>query len=249
MRMLPICVVLVIACLTHGCSYMLYVDGRPGPDQSIRFDGGMPVLESTRVNSVAVRPVYSNMNGKLMFYVVLANLTQSPFDLSLNNIWMTCSGSPVRVWQRDEIIKKIERDAAWQAFAVALGAAVDSYSASQPTRTYGSGTYSSYGYGGSSYGTFSGGFETYDPAASAAAQAAIRARASTQIQSIASAAAFQQASIRDIITRQTIFPGGYFGGLVLIDAPPGLGITPKILTITVNTPGDTHALNFGLTKR
>ena len=237
-----------LAIVTCGCSSTLYVQAHPGHDQGVRFEAGYPVLSSEKINSVVMTPVYSPIENKLMFYIAVANFSLRPFVLSQDIVTASSGvwGDELRLWSRDDIVKKIERAAFWQTVAVALGAAADSYNASQPSTTTASGTYSGYGSSGYVSGTYYGSFTTYDPAASAAAQAMIRANATQQLESIATVASARRSSVQSIVTMDTIDPGDYRGGYLLVDIPKRTGSTPKPVTFVIKTPSDMHIFDFSV---
>ena len=273
MRM-PVLVLIISLLFSSGCASTLYVQAFPRPDQKSYYENGYAVLESCKTNAIAIRPIYSFIQGKLMFYVVVANLTQSPFDFSLDNVSTFTGSNNLKLWSQDDIRKKIQNDAGWQALGVALGAAAQSYNASQPSYTYGSGNFNAYSSNGYSvYGTYSGQFQTYNPAATASAQALIQAQASSQIQAIAAQSANAQASVQNIVSRNTIPPGGYYGGLLVIDPPSNVYYEEsrsepisngdnfmasdidseinKIIYVTfqISTPDDSHGFDFGVTEK
>ena len=244
------CVVILslLAVVLCGCSSTLYVQARPGVGQDLRYEAGYPILSSDKVNAVVMRPVFSPIENKLMFYIAVANLTDAPFLLSQELVSASCGEDQLRLWSRAEIMSKIEREAAWNAFFVALGAAAQTYNASQPSTTTGSEYFSGYGSGGSVYGTFSGSFTTYDPAASEAAKAMIRMNATQQLESIASSASARQASVQSILTMETVDPGAYRGGFLLVDVPRRTGGEPKPVTFRVHTPRDVHVFRFSVSR-
>ena len=241
-------VALLLALVSGGCASTYHVQACQTPEQEIRYDGGYPTLTSNKVNSVVMRPVYTPLEGKLMFYIAVANLTGRSFVLSQDIVTASSDDCQLKLWPRREIVKKIESEAKWATFWIALGAACDSYSASQPSETTSSGTFSGYGYGGSVSGTYSGTSSTSDPAATAAAQAAIQAQASQNLATVASVAGMKTVSVEGILTMETVDPGHYFGGYLLVDVPRHTGSSPKPVTFRVSPPGDEHVFEFTVTK-
>jgi len=211
--------------------------------------GGRPILESAKDNVVIVKLVESPLSGKLAFYVAVANLSTESFDLSLDNIGASSRGQRVKIWSKSDIINKINRDAAWAAAAIAFSSAVDTYNASQPSTAYTTGQYHMYGPDIHAYGYSYGYVKTYNPAEVALAKEAIQRRTSDQLQQVASYTANVQMSVQDVITRDTINPGEYRGGLLIIDKPSGLNRQQAGLTLTIVTPTDVHNFDFFLYNR
>jgi hypothetical protein len=133
------------------------------------------------------------------------------------------------------------------------------------TTTYGS----SYGYGNfsgtanpaygynpwrysgnyNSFGSYSATSTTYNPAATASAQAAVNANSLQQMNMITANRNASLADLESMLRTTTIPSGSAYGGNIVFKLPPTPGKSPKEILITIQTPVDAHQIKVAYRKR
>lgn len=208
-------VILSINLLLSGCATTTYhTDFKPvkGSDHQIYYGQGWVVLHEQGVQYQVELAVRENKKpwDEITALVSVFNRSEQPVNVDLNNISFAQDGQPVALWSYDELEQKHRASAQSRRTAIALSALAQNLSASQPTTTstYSSG--SAYGtngsstYSGSSYST------TYNPAASAVAQAQIQANAKAGLSNVSADLAYQLSTLEGYIQKTTVIPGNSF---------------------------------------
>lgn len=215
-----------------------------------RYSQGVATLLSEKKNSVVVRllsPEFTIETHSLpSFYVGMVNGMDVAVDFSTENIKAFSGEKSVRVYTYDEIEKRIKREAAWTAFAVALNGASQSMAASMPQTTQTTGSVTSSGPGGYSTGTYTGTTTTYNPAATASANARIQANTRDQLESIASSASAQVNNAQAMLRRNTVGIYESTGGIVKLHAEDIKRGRP--LRIIVQVGEESHEFLFTVEK-
>ncbi|WP_162628722.1 hypothetical protein [Marinobacter bohaiensis] len=204
-----------LALFLSGCATTTYhTDFHPvqKPYQQIYYNQGWTVLhqEGTQFDvELAVRESKERWEEITAFITVL-NRSGGPVNIGIENITLTQDSQPIALWTYHELEQQHVTRAQSRKTAIALGAMAQSLSASQPTTTstYGSG--SVYGTGGSATYSGSSYSTTYDPAASAAAQAQIQANAQSGMANINADLVHGLSALQGYLQKTTILPENSF---------------------------------------
>ncbi len=243
-----------VALLNVGCATTKVV---PKPGQATFFsDGRAAVVCKAKQSHVIILPLGEDDRGRLGFTVMVKNLSRFPFNFGTENVGATNqSGKPVKVYSREKLESEARTQAALMALAVGMNAAAQSFQAAQPSQTYYSGTYAgSANYNafgrnnafvgnisGTQSGQFSGVATTYNPAASAAANAQIQSNMIGQLGLVEQAKRGNLAQARNVLATTTVNPGATHSGVVVTDKT-------KEISISVSISGDNHSAHFELQK-
>lgn len=242
------------ALLTAGCATSKVV---PKPGQVTLFsDGRAAVVCKAKQSHVVILPIGEDDRGRLGFTVMVKNLSRFPFNFGTENICATTpSGKGVKVYSREKLESEARTRAALMALAVGMNAAALSYQAAQPSQTYYSGAYAgSANYNvfgrnnafvgnisGTQSGQFSGMATTYNPAASATANAQIQSNMIGQLGLVEQAKRGNLAQVSNVLATTTVNPGAIHSGVVVTDSK-------KEISISVSVSGENHSAHFELTK-
>ena len=244
-----------LSVLTAGCETIRTVQPSNVNSVPIVYDQGVAILTSKHVNTVIVRltyPVLRSRGNRLpAFYIGVLNAGTEPIDFSTANVTITSGTSVVHVYTYEELEERIERQANTARALTALGAGLQSASASMPQQSFVSGTVNTnaqvYGSNGSyasgtAVSNYTGTATTYDPAASAAAVAQIDANESRQMRMIEASRDMEMNQLQSILRRNTVSPGMSAGGLVAFE--PGDVESNQPLQLRVELPEELHEFYF-----
>ena len=202
-----------------------------------------------------VLPQGQNEKGRLEFIVMVHNFSKQPFNFGTENIRAEDQKKKaIKIFTREKLESEARAEAAWMAFAVALNSAGQSFQAAQPTQTFYSGGYSgaanynvygkNNGYLGNIAGTQSGSTfgvaTTYNPAATAAANAQIQGNMVQQMGLIQNAKANNLAAVRQILATTTVYPAGEYSGRLVINKA-------KEVSFAIEVGGESHTAVFDVT--
>lgn len=214
------------------------------------YEQGTAVLKSQKTNGVVLRVLTAEFtketNALPSFYVAISNGGDKEIDFSTTNLAAFSGKERVRVYTFEELQKKINREAAMMAFALAMNSASQSIAASMPQTTYSSGSAYASGTGGYARATYSGTTTTYNPAAAAAAQAQINAQTMNQMSMVASARDIQLNNTGSILKRNTVPPDAFAGGVIKLHAEDIRDGQP--LKLIVSLGDETHEFVFDIGK-
>ena len=214
------------------------------------YEQGTAVLKSQKVSGVVVRVLTAQFtketNALPAFYIVVSNGSEKETDFSAANVTAFSGKDRVGVYTFEEMEKKIKREAAMMAFALAMNSASQSMAASMPQTTQSSGSVYATGPGGSARAVYSGTTTTYNPAAASAAQAQINAQTMGQMSVVASARDIQLNNLGSMLRRNTLPPGAFVGGVVKLHAEDIRSGEP--LKLVVALAGDSHEFVFDIGK-
>src|SRR5690606_9188771 len=111
-----------------------------------------------------------------------------------------------------------------------------------PQQTYSSGVATAYGSSGFARATYTGYSTTYNPAATATAQAQINANSMAMMSRLAGSRDAGLNSTEAILRRTTVAPGELGGGVVKL-SPKKLKVGEP-LNISINVDGGLHSFSF-----
>ncbi|HRZ37302.1 MAG TPA: hypothetical protein P5534_13180 [Candidatus Paceibacterota bacterium] len=213
------------------------------------YKQGEAILCLTKTNSVLIalsQPEFGAGQPPAVF-VLVANTSPRPFVLGPASVRVLGDGKPVRIYTYEDLKRGIEKEASREAFRAVMAAVGDSMSASSPTVSTTSGNYSMYGSSGwTAHGNFSANTHTYDPAAQAAARAAIDQRTDNWLARIAANKATQVNSLDWILRENTLQPGTYAGGLVKLHPEDLKNV--RVVLFTVQAGEEAHEFPLEVSK-
>ncbi len=213
-----------LCCGLTGCAAPQKVVLTAAPDQQAIVRNGVPVLASNKKHLVMLRPNSRLMGGNARpaFTLIVRNQGRAPETLQEASIraWQVIGGKHVvvRVYRYDDLMEEEQTRQKIAAFGVALsgfGRAMSAASAGNVTTT---GTVTAQGPYGTTYGTYSG--STYDPARAQAAQSIASAETRADFERLqAQGEANLQALDTTILKDNTVMPGEWYGGTIILAAP------------------------------
>lgn len=235
----PLCALFLIGC----ASQTIQLSAAPGQEAIVR--DGLPSLVSKKKNIVMLRPNTRLLKGNARpaFTVVVRNSGNKPETLFETGISarQTVDGKQValRVYHYQELVQEEQTRQAIHAFGVALAGAGRAISAANAGYVNTTGTVNAYGANGPTYATYTA--TTYDPLRAQIAQNAANAEtqadvANWQAQGEQNLAALEHTILKD----NTVMPGEWIGGTIVLDPPAYSGSTPKSYVITVDFGGEQH---------
>lgn len=208
--------------------------------QTIDYQQGHPVLVSRKTNIVALTILSPEVKTHAFLVVSVMNRSKAVATIDATDVTADCGGQPLRVFTAAELehIARVKRG--WAIAAAVMGAAAGAAAAAAPTTTYTSG--SVYAPTGARVGSFNATATTYNPAATAAATAAVNANAQAQLAGIENAHQQREAQIAGLLQLTTVYPNQAAGGVVEIDKK-GMG---DPINVHVRFAGEMHdfALHF-----
>lgn len=238
-----------------ACATPYQLSAVPGPGQELDYFKGQASLTSFGAASVvAISPSARSFEERAGFILTVVNEGDAPQLIDTPQIEVTSSAGALKVFSAAQLAKEARDAAAWQAVAVAMSSASQSYANSQAaystsyttarTNTYGN-VYSPYGtttYNSTGYGSAT--TTTYDPAITQALEAENRARTDAQMSAIKSQL---QGSIADVensvLQATTVHPGQAFTSKVVI-GPVKLSKGENLVSVSVQFGADVHTFSF-----
>lgn len=235
--------VLIILLMCFGCAPTTSVTVQNAPNlKSKLYDGQATIISKKKRTEVAVisEAIGVPNEGYFDIVVIATNNRASGMLFSTDSISVQINGEAAQIQTYEERKKEEETEAAWAAFAVALGGAAQAYSASMPQYTYG--TYNSYGGG---YGSYSG--TTYNSASSAAAVASINANTMAQSAAISTRLEADLASLKNSYLKPTQLEKGMtYGGKFRVKAPRLKNDETQKISMSVGLGSEVHS--FAMTR-
>ncbi len=237
--------IVALGCIAlAGCSsQQINLTAAPGQQAIVR--DGLPALVSRKKHLVMVRPNSRIIKGSARpaFTVVVRNQGSQPGNLLESSISASQSlagkSVSVRVFRYDELVNEEQTKQTVAAFGSALAGMGRAMSASNAGYVNTTGSFNAYGSAGNSYGTYSA--TTYDPLRAQVAQQAANAETSADFarlreQGEQNLQALQQTILKD----NTVLPGEWIGGSIVLEPPqkPDKGATTY--TIVIEFAGEQH---------
>lgn len=248
-KLVPLLIMAMLLIGGTGCTSTRTLSFASSESQSPVYEQGVAVLQSQQTNGVVVRvltPEFTSETNSLpALLIYVSNGTDKSFDFSANDIEVLSGKSRVKVYSYEEMQKRIKRESALLAFALAMNAAGQSMQASMPKTSYTSGSVNAYGAGGYSYANYSGYTTTYNPAAAASAQAQINANMMNQMSMVATTRSIQLNDTGSFLRRNTVMPGKMAGGVVKLHAQHIKKGKPLRLRVTAGGEAHEFALDVG----
>jgi hypothetical protein len=202
-----------------GCSSAPRVIPSEYNTASVTYEQGLPVLTAQKQNEVAVTYLPDGRRGDPVinhsFCVAVVNRTGENLDFSPEDVFAQSGVSRVGIWRYSQLKKSIERAEMWRQIAIGVAAGSQAFAAAMPQTTLSHGSAYAYNNRGSyAQARYSGVTTTYNPAATAAANAQIMTSAMMQSSLSSQLAGSQLQGIGAMLQRNTVKPGAYVGGVV-----------------------------------
>ncbi|MEI6082485.1 MAG: hypothetical protein WCR44_08700 [Verrucomicrobiota bacterium] len=212
---------LSIAIASLAISACSSIQVTPQSGQKVIYDHGNALVVGVKKNGdnagVGMQGLGEYGGGRVAFGLLYHNKTKSTCDFSLANISATnAKGQKLRIYTGEELEREARTRAAIAAACIAMGQGAQSFAAAQPTYTSASGGYNGYTPNGSYSGTYYGSATTYNPAQQVAANQAIQANTTSQINSVANGLNQVLGSISQVLARTTVPPDQYLQGMVIV---------------------------------
>lgn len=221
---------------------------------------GVPALLSNKKHVVMLRPVSRAIDSgsRPSFVIAVNNRSKKPTDLRINRITASLISSEgktadLHVYGYDELVAEEKRRQRWAAVGVALQGVASSMSAasagySRTHGTYSGNTYGTYSgglngtYSGSTYGTYSS--TTYDAGRAHAAQQTANAQTAASIANLRATGQRNLAALQNTVLKDnTVMPGEWIGGRVILDSPKQSRNGRANYKIDVEFGGEVHSFN------
>lgn len=241
-------VLILTASVALGCApQRIELTAAPGQESMIR--DGMPALISRKQHLVMLRPNKRLVaaNARPAFTIAVRNFGNQPVTLYESGVSaqqpLGAKTAAIRVYRYDELVKEEQTRQAVAAVGAALGGFSRAYSASNAGYVNTTGSFNAYGNRGSAYGTYSA--TTYDPLRAQLAQNAASAQTASEFAMLqAQGEQNLQALEGSILKDNTVLPGEWYGGVVVLDSPtkPDQGATNY--TLHIDFAGEQHVFSI-----
>ena len=104
--------------------------------ETIRFKQGVPTLDLQGVKgAVQVTPLALD-HGGVSFGVAVLNDSGQPVNVDISNFSLSANGLPLKVYSKDELVKKAQKRAMWTQIALATLGGLSAAAAASQTNTY-----------------------------------------------------------------------------------------------------------------
>lgn len=221
----------------------IHLAAAPGQEAIIR--DGVPALVSRKKHVVMLRPNSRVIEGSARpaFKIAVTNLGSTPHDLLESSISARQSvdgkSVAVRVHRYDELVQEEKNKQTMAAIGAGLAGVGRAMSAANAGYVTSTGSVNTYGYGGHAYGTYTA--TTYDPLRAQIAQQAANEQTDADFEQIRvqgerNLGALQQTILKD----NTVLPGEWYGGTVVLDQPAQSGNGPAEYVVSVQFAGELH---------
>jgi hypothetical protein len=214
--------------LLTGCASSERIALVASPAQQSLTRDGVPALLSAQKQVVMLRPVAASVRrgDRPTFVLAVYNRAKRPAELRVANITAHHVGDgkqkPVRVFTHEELVAEARRKQTWAAVGAALSGAGGALSAANAGYSHTQGTYTGYARGPYSNVSVGGTYTatTYDPSKAYAAQAINNAQTAANFAAIEAEGQQQLSALQNTILKDnTVLPGEWIGGLVVLDEP------------------------------
>jgi hypothetical protein len=230
-----------------GCVTAETVQFRPNAQQHALIRDGQAALVSRRQNSlVMISPASRQFQAgaRPVFVVGINNLTRQPIDFRVANVdvrqIVNQNSVALKVFTFDELMTEERNRQIAAAIIGGLAVAANSYSAATAGRYNSTSTVTTPR--GSTYLVNTSG---YSPAAAAIAQANANAQNNAVIASTIEQGQLNMAALeRGIIKDNTLLPGEWYGGKLVLQPPNADGDGPKTYSISLKVGPDQHEIEI-----
>lgn len=257
MKLIRLAAVALVLAALQGCATYGSLTAVPIRGERSIYQNGQNTIISTQLNTVAVTPRSSRIKSgdEAAFVIAVNNGLTDDFVFSPENVsaygFVNGKANALHVYNYDELVAQEKRRQAWAAFAVALSGAANSINAanagySHTYGTYSGSAYASNGVSAQGYGSYSS--TTYNYAAAQAAQEAANANTSAQFAALAEQGQENLRALSStILKKQTVFPGTWYGGVVMVGLP-SVTSEPQQIRLDVEVGGEHHEFTYNLER-
>lgn len=249
MRLISFLLLLPALSTLNGCVTYGRISAVAQGEQKEIFRDGRQALYSPKTHIVTVGlPVDKVQSGtRVDFALVVRNGSDRDVVFSTEDITIATQGKAetenVKVFSHEELVAEEKTRQAWMLAAAAMQGISASVNAANAGYSNTYGTYSGSAYsntGRTAYGQGTYSATTYNPALAAMAQSAAQTESNLRIAQIAEQGRGNLATLASaILKKETIFPGGWHGGLVRVQMPPAQD-EPTEFLFTVKVGGEPH---------
>lgn len=209
--------------------------------ETIRYLKGVPTLDLELKDGVVQITPVAMEHGSVAFEVAVYNDSRQPANFGIENVAVLHGGAGVKVFSKDELVKRAENRAMWTSIALAALGGVAAAAAANQRNHY-----------RSTFVTPRGTYRSYWSGPSAAGQvqaAAIAAGTGVGIAGIQSQLDNTRVALgEEIIQTTTVDPGeSYAGRIVLAKIKPKT--LPSRVQLTINWNGEAYPFTFQVAKR
>jgi hypothetical protein len=253
-----------VALVVCGCASNDRISLVADQSQQALTRDGVPALVSSKRHVVMLRPASAvvQSRGRPTFVVAVYNPGKRPVEFHAAGIsaqFNAASGpASIHVYSYEELVGEVERKQRWAAFGAALQGVSASMAAANAGYTRTTGLYSGNTYGrytGSLNGSYSasttGSFSatTYDSGRAYAAQQYASAQTAANFAAIEAHGRQALDQLQNSILKDnTVLPGEWVGGIVVLDAPAKGGDGTATYRIDVNFAGEVHSFVVSQSK-
>jgi hypothetical protein len=240
----------LLCCVLAGCASSQKVLLTAGPDQQAIVRDGVPALISQKKHLVMLRPSARLIKGNARpaFTLVVRNQSSKPETLLESSITASQSVAgkavAVRVYRYDELVQEEQTRQAFAAFGTALAGMGRAMSAANAGYVNSTGSFNTYGSGyRSTYGTYSA--TTYDPLRAQLAQQAANAQTTADFAALRAQGEENLYALESTILKDnTVMPGEWFGGSIVLAPPEKAETGHTAYVITVRFGGEEHTFSI-----
>ena len=216
-----------------------------GPGQQSIVRQGVPALISQKKNIVMLRPNTRlvQVSGRPAFTIAVHNHGRAPITLHETSIRAEQSNKgkslAVRVFRYDDLVKEEQTRQALATFGAALSGAANVMAASNAGYVNTTGSVTTYGPGGTKYGTYSA--TTYDPIRAQIAQQNANADTAANFERIRADGDANLGRLEATILKDnTVMPGEWSGGTIVLAPPESSDDGTSNYSIIVAFGGEDH---------
>lgn len=254
-----------VALALSGCASNDRISLVADQSQQALTRDGVPALVSSKRQVVMLRPASSvvQSRGRPTFVVAVYNPGKRPVEFHAAGISAQLNSAAsgpasIHVYSYEELVGEVQRKQRWAAFGAALQGVGASMAAANAGYTRTTGLYSGNTYGrytGSLNGSYSasttGSFSatTYDSGRAYAAQQYASAQTAANFAAIEAQGRQALDSLQgSILKDNTVLPGEWVGGIVVLDAPAKGGDGTATYRIDVSLAGEIHSFVVSQSK-
>ena len=215
------------------------------PDQQSIIRHGVPALTSQKKHFVILRPNTHlvQRDARPAFTVAVRNSGRTPVTLYESSIRaeQTIKGKTVavRIFRYDDLVKEEQTRQTVAAVGAALSGVANAMAASNAGYVNTTGSVTTYGPGGTRHGTYSA--TTYDPLRAQIAQQNASANTAADFERIPADGDANLGRLETTILKDnTVLPGEWSGGTIVLAVPERSDNSPASYSIVVAFGGEDH---------
>lgn len=225
-----------------------YLDIQAVEQQRSRMDQGVEAVESDQpYSSARLIEAEDPIKKRGILLISVLNAGPEPFVFSPEHVTIaTATGLAANVIPYERLVKEQRNRQMWAAIAMGMGAAANSYNASQAGYSYG--TVNAYNnYGGRAWGNYT----SYNAGQAYAAQSYANMQNQQNMERFQAASRASMEGLKVNFRATTVDPGQAFGGQLTYELPSSLrgSKEPVGLIITVRTGSEVHVFHANVVRR